>query len=245
VVLATNDVQGNFVEELCRVKGVFQTGSEEMDSYLVQAPIGFLRRLFRLPGESVTRLGIILKNPDEQKLVMSRIKKLAGDKPVAVLPWQTVMPDVASYIRNDRAANRIFMSILLFIVLFTIFNTILMSVLERQREFAVLLAVGTEPRLLSLQVILEAAFLGSVGCVTGVIVGYLLGSLINYLQIDLTYLIEGGFSISGFALSTTLYCRLRPLMIFLPAGLVLLATLILSLIPMRRAVRVPIVDLLR
>ena len=39
LVPRAND-RGNLREELCRVKGIFRTGAEEVDGYLVQAPLG-------------------------------------------------------------------------------------------------------------------------------------------------------------------------------------------------------------
>lgn len=245
MVITTNDASGDLIDSLCRVKGIFETGSVEIDAYFVQAPLGFARQLFSLPEDGVTQLGLILREPKSQPQVLKTVRTLIDDRPVSVHPWQEILPEVASYIKLDRGSNIIFQALLIFLVLFTIFNTILMSVLEREREFAVLLAIGTGPRKLRLQVLMESAYLGLVGCVLGLTVGGLSAWAVEIWGIDLKSLLAEGITISGFAVSTKLRALVTPRLLLGTAGLVFVATLILSLIPMQRATRVSIVEQLR
>jgi len=245
LVIATNDVTGTLVEELCRVKGIFRTGSEEIDAYFIQMPIDFARRLFHLPREGATQMGVILKDPGAQKRIMKRIKDRLDDRPISVLSWQEVMPDVATYIKMDKGSNLIFQAILIFLILFTIFNTLSMSVLERQREFAMLLAVGTTARRLRLQVFAETVFLGVIGCVAGLFFGGLAVVYGHVYGINLSAIMGESVNISGFALSSRMYTKLSFGIFFGSAVTVLAATLLLGLIPVRRATRISIVDTLR
>jgi len=245
MVLTTNDAAGNLVDELCRVRGIFETGSVEIDGYFIQAPIDFARRLFGLPEESATQLGVVLRIPEAQEFILREARLMVAEQDIAVLPWQEVLPEIASYIKLDKGSNLIFQAILVFLILFTIFNTILMSVLEREREFAVLLALGTKPVQLRLQILMESAYLGLIGCALGLLVGGLAAWAAQVWGIDLRSLLEEGFTISGFAVSAKMHARVTTGLLLGTAGLVFGATLILSLIPMRRATRLSIVDQLR
>jgi len=245
MVLTTNDAAGNLVDELCRVRGIFETGSVEIDGYFIQAPIDFARRLFGLPEESATQLGVVLRIPEAQEFILREARLMVAEQNIAVLPWQEVIPEIASYIKLDKGSNLIFQAILVFLILFTIFNTILMSVLEREREFAVLLALGTKPVQLRLQILMESAYLGFIGCALGLLVGGLAAWAAQVWGIDLRSLLKEGFTISGFAVSAKMHARVTTGLLLGTAGLVFGATLILSLIPMRRATRLSIVDQLR
>jgi ABC-type lipoprotein release transport system permease subunit len=245
MVITTNDATGTLVDSLCRVKGIFETGSVEIDGHFIQAPLGFTRTLFGLPDGAVTQMGIILHKPKAQEQVIQAVRQMVSGLSIAVHPWQQVLPEVASYIKLDRGSNIIFQALLVFLILFTIFNTLLMSVLERQREFAVLLAIGTKPSHLRFQILVESAYLGMIGCALGLFVGGLAAWVVQTWGIDLASLLEEGFTISGFAVSTKLYAQLTPGLLFSTAGLVFAATLVLSLIPMNRATRLSIVDQLR
>ena len=245
MVITTNDAAGNLVDELCRVRGIFETGSVEIDGYFIQAPIDFARRLFGLPEEGATQLGVVLRIPEAQESILREARLMVAEQDIAVLPWQEVIPEIASYIKLDKGSNLIFQAILVFLILFTIFNTILMSVLEREREFAVLLALGTKPVQLRLQILMESAYLGLIGCALGLLVGGLAAWAAQVWGIDLRSLLEEGFTISGFAVSAKMHARVTTGLLLGTAGLVFGATLILSLIPMHRATRLSIVDQLR
>ena len=245
MVIASNDVHGDLVEQLCRVKGIFRTGSEEMDAYVIQMPIEFARRLFNMPGQSATRMGVVLRNPDTQKRVLQKVRAEAGDVHADVLPWQEVLPDVASYIKMDKGSNLVFQGILIFLILFTIFNTILMSVLERKREFAMLLALGTQPGKLRLQILMESVFLGVIGSSLGMVLGGLAAYLVNAYGIDMASFMGDSISISGFAMTTKLHTKLSAGIILTTTGIVFAATVVLSLIPMRHTTKFSIADTLR
>lgn len=245
IVLTTNDASGNLVEELCRVKGIFHTGSQEIDAYFIQAPLQFASNLFHMPKNSVTQLGIVLKDAGDQKKIIKQTKRMPGLGGPVVLPWQDVMPEVSSYIKMDKTSNWIFQGILIFIILFTIFNTILMSVLERQREFAVLLAIGTNPWMLRYQIFAESVFLGLIGCSVGIALGGVLCTLLNWAHIDLASLVDEGFTVSGFVISMELCAKLSWEVVLFPAAIVFISVLLLSLIPMQRAAKVSVAEQLR
>lgn len=245
LVLTTNDVDGNLVDELCRIKGIFESGSTDIDGHFVQLPISFAHRIFRLPEGAATQIGVVLQRPEDQTAVMREIRTVVGGQDVVVRPWQEVQSQVASYIRLDQGSNWIFQALLIMLVLFTIFNTVLMSVLERQREFAMLLALGTRPADLRWQVFLETLYLAVFGCAVGVALGGGLAGLLEVRGLDLRTFYPHGVTISGFAIDPVLRARVTTRVLGVTTGIVLAAVLGLGLIPMRQATRLRIVDWLR
>lgn len=245
LVITTNNAAGELVEELFRVKGIYETGSEEIDGYFIQAPLKAICHLYGMPKNSATQLGIILHDPDTQREILRKIKRMLTGKPIKGYPWQEILPELASYIKIDRGSNLIFQGILIFLILFTIFNTIYMSVIERQREFAVMMAIGTEPSELKMQVLVETAFIGLIGCILGLLLG---GSGAYFVQIygwDISSFLKEGMSVSGFAISTDMHAKVSASLLVWLGGIVFGSTLLLSLIPMRRATHVHIADVLR
>jgi putative ABC transport system permease protein len=245
LVLASNDVAGNLVEALFHVKGVFETGSDEIDGYMVQAPLEPIRKLYDLPEDAATQVGVILHSPDDQSAALARIRALVAGRHVAVLRWQQVLPELAAFIRLDRVSDYTFEGMLLVLVFFTIFNTLLMSVMERERETAVLLAIGTPPWPLRLQILLEAVLVAAMGCALGLALG---GSLAYWVEVhgwDLSSLYSEGVTVSGLAMSTTVHSRVTAQLLGLLAALVFGATILIALVPVRRATKVSIVDVLR
>jgi ABC-type lipoprotein release transport system permease subunit len=247
LVLTTNDASGALVETLFRVRGIFRTGADEIDGVVVQAPLGAARRLFGLGDDEATQLGVVLRDSRTQRAALQALRgMLAPRDDVAVRTWQETLPELAAFIRLDRVSDRTFEGFLLLLTLVTGFNTLLMSVLERQREFAVQLALGTPPGLLRRQVLCEALMIGLLGCLAGLAVGGAVSLWVERHGWDLSRIYgTSGFTISGLAMSTRIHARVTfPLLAWL-GGIVLGAVLLMSLVPVRRAARVPVADLLR
>jgi ABC-type lipoprotein release transport system permease subunit len=180
LVLTTNDANGELVNEMLRVTGIFRMGMEEADGFLVQVPLDTARRIFGIGPDAATRVGLVLASPRDQSRVLEDLRRRLAGTEAAVLPWQAVMPDLAGFMAVDKGFNYVFQMIIMVIIGFTILNTILMSVLERTREFATLMAIGTSPLRLRLQVAVESLFLGATGTVLGLLLG---GALSWYFQV--------------------------------------------------------------
>ena len=58
--------------------------------------------------------------------------------------WPEVLPDVLAMINVDQVSNEMISFSLMFIVAMGVLNTMLMNVLERRREFGVLMAIGLQ-----------------------------------------------------------------------------------------------------
>lgn len=244
MVITTNDAQGSLVEELYRVSGIFHLGTEEIDGYLIQLPLHAAQRLYRLPEDRVTQVGVILGDVDDMARLSPAVAAIAGPG-VAVLPWDKVMPELAGYIRMDGGSNVVLQGILLFLILFTVFNTLLMSVLERRREIGVLLALGTPPGRLKLQILTESALLASLGCIVGLLAGGLLSYYLAVHGLDLRQLMKGDLAISGVAVSPIVHARLTPRLFLWLGGGMFLATLLISLYPMHKAARIEVADVIK
>ena len=186
-----------------------------------------------------------MKRPQGQTDAIERIRSLVAGQAVAVRPWQEVQPELASYIRLDQGSNWIFQALLVMLVLFTIFNTVLMSVLERQREFAVLLALGTRPADLRRQVFVETGLLALLGCLIGLAIGTAAAGTMERHGLDLRAFYPHGMTISGLAIDPVVHARVSAGMLGATSGAVLAAILMLGLVPMRQTTRLRMVDWLR
>ena len=244
LVIATNDASGEIVEELSRVKGTFEVGSDEVDAYLVQIPLEFARRLYGLGDDDATQVGVLLADPGRRPAVMAAARELVP-RGVALRTWEEVMPELASYVRVDRGSNLIFQGIVVFLSLFTIFNTILMSVLERTRELAMQLALGVSASLLRLQVVIESALLGALGSSLGILLGGGFGYWMQAEGLDISRFYGDDIDVSGFALDTMVHADVTVELLLSMWLLVFAATVLLSLIPGRQISRIAVADVLR
>ena len=245
-VFTTNDIKGELVEELFRVKGIFKTGSKEIDGHFVQSDIEIARKISGLGSDDVSQLGIIVKNPDTHENLIKDLQKSLAKNNGVFLSWQKIMPDVATTIRMDRTAISSFMIMLVVIVLFTMFSTILMSTLERKREFASLLAIGTQQKELKIQIFIETIFFGLIACPLGALLGIGIAKWVEgYDMMNVVGGKAGDMSVGGFGMDTIITPLFSAPLILQISIFFFLAVQLLSILPMYFISRISITDELR
>ena len=245
-VFTTSDIKGELVEELFRVKGIFKTGSKEIDGHFVQSDIEIARKIAGLGSDDVSQLGIIVKNPDTHESLIKDLQKSLAKNNGVFLSWQKIMPDVATTIRMDRTAISSFMIMLVVIVLFTMFSTILMSTLERKREFASLLAIGTQQKELKIQIFIETIFFGLIACPLGSLLGIGFAKWVE--GYDMMNVVGGkseDMSVGGFGMDTIITPLFSAPLILQISIFFFLAVQLLSILPIYLISRISITDELR
>ena len=248
LVVASNNIEGELSEQQFRVKGIFSTGSPELDGYLVQIPQVQAQRLFGLGPTQVTQLAVMVSPLSARDRVLADLRShvvSSGAQQTAVLPWEEVQPEIASFIKIDRSGNWIMQSVLIFLTLFTIWNTVLMSVMERKREFAMMLAIGTPVGRIRRQVMVESTFVAVLGSALGCGMGGGLALYLGSVGLDIFGAVEGGVNVAGFGLKGHVYPLLEPSMLAYFGGIIVISTVLMSIFASRGIQRIVVTDVLR
>ena len=164
---------GSIAAENFTITGVVASGSEELDAAAVWIRITDAQELLSL-GQRAHRLVGIVDDMDRLEAIGATLRLEPGQ---VFLPWKEVMPSLHQTIEGDRAVNWIFLGILLMVVALGIANTMTMVVMERTREFGVMMALGTSPLRVLILVLIEAFWV----CGLGATLGLALGMGVNYI----------------------------------------------------------------
>lgn len=246
MVITANNLHGEIASELLKVSGIFETGSKMIDGYVLQIPLNRARKLLGMKQEEVTQIAIFIDNQRETDHVVEKLKNIFSNfEKVSVLSWREVMPELAAYVELDGGSNYIFQIIIFIIIAAGILNTILMSVLERQYEFGVLLCLGMGPLSLLLLVMTETILLGILGVTTGTVLGLACNHYFTVKGFDLTLLTREDIDISGVALDPILYSDLYPDHLIITVVLVFLMTILVGIYPAIKAARSLPIELLK
>ena len=211
-----------------------------------KAYIDFARIVAGFNSNSTSQLGIIVKNPDEHMKILEEWQNTLAKNDGIFLSWKQIMPDIATYIYMDRGSLVIIMIMLVILVQFTMFSTILMSVLERKREFASLLAIGTKHVELNFQIFFETLIFGLIACPIGSLLG--VGALKWVEGYDISKLVNANpedMSIGGFAMDPIIAPFFSTSLILQISIIIFLLIMILGILPMFLVSRISIVDELR
>ena len=162
------------------VAGLQDLGLRELNDRFLTISLATADQLLDA-AQARSGLSVVLRRPQDTGKEQVRIQALLPG--TAVKPWY----ELASFYRQVKLLYYAifgFMGLVLFlVVLLATANTLLMSVMERVREFGVLRAMGLQPRQLLVLLQWEGAFLGLLGSALGLVATLLLRAGLNALHL--------------------------------------------------------------
>lgn len=169
-VIMVQESDGEITSGLFRVAGLIRTNARMIDAAVVIVPRKVLGELIG-KMDSTHEIAVMFNSYKMIDDVLPRIQKIAGTQSdVDAYTWEKAMPEIAGGIKIDHIGLQIMVVFMYLIVGIGTVNTLLMSVMERTREFGVLRAVGLSKSGVRKIVFSEAFVLA----VTGVCIGMVL-----------------------------------------------------------------------
>ncbi len=169
IVLVTQGVDGSPGAGKYRVTGIFRTKMDAFDSSLVLLPLAAAQALFAT-GDQVTSLVVRLPERGAAPSLRSALERRLGNTH-EVLGWETLLPPVRQAITIHRIVGMVLVVVTFMIIAAGVANTVLMNVMERTREFGLMMALGASPAQIMRVVLYEASVLGLAGVASGVLIG--------------------------------------------------------------------------
>ena len=232
VVVITQGFRNAMGADLYTVKGTLRTGTTDVDRSLMVMPLAASQYLFSMEGR-YTELVVGTNDLRASTRTANAIAATVNAEEVDVLSWRELIPDLQQTRALDDAGNYIFYAFLILLVSFEIFNTTMMSVMERVREYGVMMAIGVRPYQISMIVTFELILKVIIGILAGLLI---VGTLVFFLKDnpiqlppEMTQMYEElGFTIGGISFAA------RPGLFVFPVVAVLAAGLVSTIYPILR-----------
>lgn len=242
LILLGTGRDGSVAATVVPVVGIFESGSAELDRHMVQLPLGTFQDVFSM-GDHAHAIVVVGDSLEQLAALMDGVRAgLPAESRLVVLSWEALLPGLKQAIQMDWASGWFLYLSLIIIVTFSILNTFLMSVLERTREFGIMLALGARPGRIGAIVMLESIWLTLLGLVLGVAIGT---AIVFYFHIH-------GFSYPGmeelaayYNLPAVIKLTLSPLSLTLGPAVILFVTCAAALYPAFRIRLLKPVDAMR
>ncbi len=245
VVYTATDRSGEIVAGLGRVRGILRTGAPSIDVGMVLLPIKAARGVLGFASDEATQVAIFVTDHRRSEALAARLQEQVGDE-VAAIPWFEGRPDLYAFIAMKVGGGVIMIGIIALMVAAGIFNTVFISVMERLREFGIMMAVGFSPAKLFRLVVYESVWLGVIGLV---LAGMLTIGPYLYLSrfgIDMGAMLGNSpTEISGVAMATHLKFGIYPENAVRIVALAFVAVVLAGIYPAWRAGRVRPVESIR
>ena len=219
---------GSFAAGVATVVGILESGMDEIDRSVAQVPLTWFQETFSMGDHGHS---VVVRAPGLEAVpaAVTALENLVADHDqLAVRDWDALQPGLRQAITSDMTSAWFTYIVLIVLVAFSVLNTQLMSVLERTREFGVMLALGMRPAQLARLVGMETLLMSGLGLVLGV----LLGALLTW------YLSVVGFAYPGmeelgakFNMPGRMYPEVSLLSLFWGPAVVMLGALLAAMYP--------------
>jgi lipoprotein-releasing system permease protein len=161
------------------VAGVLRTGMSEIDSTLVFMGLTDAQKFFDL-GNAVTNIELRIRNVNESKQVAGEIQRRLGF-PFFAEDWTRLWPNLFSALELEKTVYFLVLLLMVLIGAFNIVSTLIMVVMEKKKDIAILRSMGATEQSIRRIFLLKGLLIGIVGTVFGVVLGLLVCALIaNY-----------------------------------------------------------------
>jgi putative ABC transport system permease protein len=228
LTLLGSGLDGSFAAAVLDVVGIYESGIADLDRGIAQMPLNYFQEVFFM-GDAAHEVVVVTSDLSAVAGVMAAVnEQLPADSGLVVHDWDALQPSLQQAIKADIAGAWFMYGVLVILVAFSVLNTVLMSVLERTREFGIIMSLGLTPGRIGRLVVLETLVMGLLGLVLGVLLGGLLTVWVG----------QTGFSFPGmeemagkFNVPDRIYPAPSLLSMFIGPGVVFIGTMLASLYP--------------
>jgi lipoprotein-releasing system permease protein len=179
VVLMSPSGQATPVGAMPRMKqfklvGLFEMGYQNYDSGLALVHMDDAAKLYRL-GDKITGLRIKLDDPFLTPEVAQNIAaKLSGQGNYYISDWVQENPNFFAALKMEKRIMSIIMVLVVAVAAFNIVSTLIMAVIDKRADIAIMRTFGASPRSIMQIFIIQGALIGIIGTLLGVALGLLI-----------------------------------------------------------------------
>ncbi len=216
------------------VAGILKTGMSEIDSTLVLMGLADAQKFFDL-GDAVTNIEVRIRDVNRSREIAEQIQRRLGF-PYFAEDWTRLWPNLFSALQLEKTVYFLVLLLMVLIGAFNIISTLVMVVMEKRKDIAILLSMGATKASIRKVFLLKGCVIGIIGTVLGVLLGLLVCFLIAQYEFQLPK--------DVFLISTV------PVRIYLSNFLIVtfasfLVCLLASIYPARQAAQLDPVEIIR
>jgi lipoprotein-releasing system permease protein len=164
-----------------RVVAIFEIGMFEYDSSLVLTNIKSAQDFFSM-GKTISGIEVRLQDIYKAPEIKKHLQEKLGF-PYYVMDWMQMNKNLFSALKLEKFAMFIILVLIILVASFNIISNLIMNVIEKSREIAILKAIGATNKSIMTIFIFQGLFIGIIGTTVGVLGGFCLGYILNTWQL--------------------------------------------------------------
>jgi lipoprotein-releasing system permease protein len=154
-----------------RVIAVFDAGFDQYDSKLAYTDL-YEAQAFYDSGDSVTGVEMKVKDIDRAREIKQLVDEKLSTGVYHTMDWEELNHGLFTALRIQQILMSLVLALIVVVAAFTVIATLIMVVLDKKREIAVLKAMGAKDGALLRAFLYQGGIIGLMGAVSGLILGY-------------------------------------------------------------------------
>ncbi len=219
-----------------RLTGFFESGMYDYDGSFAYINIDQAQKILRM-GNSVTGIEIRVDNMYKAREIAQKIVSSLGF-PFWARDWMQMNQNLFTALKLEKTVMFIILSLIVLVAAFNIASTLIMMVMEKTRDIAILKAMGATDKSIKKIFVFKGMVIGTVGTIFGVILGFVLCTILKHYKIaELTGDI--------YYFTTKLPVKLEFFDVFIIVSAALVICFLATIYPARQASRLDPVEAIR
>ncbi len=153
-----------------RIAGLVETGFYDVDANFAFVELGELQRMMSL-GNVVNAVEVKVEDIEAAPAYAEKAQAVIGGKLTAT-HWMEQNRQLLGALKMERVVSLITIGLIQLVAALNIFITLVMMVMEKQRDIAILLSMGTRREQIRRIFIYQGLLIGAVGSALGLALGY-------------------------------------------------------------------------
>jgi lipoprotein-releasing system permease protein len=164
-----------------RVSGIFRSGLFEYDSTWIYLPLETVTA-FTGENHSASIISVQVKDIDNVKRTSTEIKKVLGTS-YNTIDWQQANQPLFAALALERRMGLVIIGLIIAIAALNITTMLILVVVERRRDIAILNALGAMRKAIMLIFIIVGAAVGVIGALSGLLIGLMTCAIANHYKL--------------------------------------------------------------
>lgn len=156
-----------------RVIGVFYWGFDQYDAKLVFVDL-YEAQYFYDSGDTVTGVEMKVSDVEDTASVLAAVDGALNNALYRTMDWEELNRGLFTALKVQQLLMSLVLALIILVAAFTVLATLIMVVLDKKKEIAVLKAMGATDSALLRSFLYQGGFIGVAGAILGLILGLLL-----------------------------------------------------------------------
>jgi lipoprotein-releasing system permease protein len=155
-----------------RVIAIFEAGFDQYDSKLVYTDL-YEAEAFYEQGDSVTGVEMKVANIEDAREITKQVDKVLANGVYHTMDWQELNHGLFTALLIQQVSMSFVLALIILVAAFTVVAALIMVVLDKQKEIALLKALGAKDGAILRIFLYQGGITGGVGTALGLLLGYL------------------------------------------------------------------------